>query len=482
MLTPNSLPATPTAVAGYGSCVGNRPGWPWGVRLIDQGSLNIVAPVPRNRVTALEALLESMGTDPGRNPVLPFERFPTIHFARLVLFPETTDHRGNAIPSTLVLATNFDGGIREHLDELVRTGGSGLDRIFGHCDGYPGPDGGSETARLRFLEAHRVRTHALFVNTRGRTVQQVARERSLNEAIQHFLSSRELSGRSDRAAVDAIKDFVGQSSELKWALEPPESAFAFRLVRTARLVGFALVAIALIATLFVLPLLDFVYRPLMQGFPFWSVLSPLPWIGLLLFLLILRLHELGNAPDNFRPPNARLRDNESVEDLGTHNQLSAIGFLQPGVFRRVAIRIVLWLINFSTENLFYRGHLAGVNTIHFARWVMLDRGRVYFFSNYDGSLESYNDDFVDLVPYGLNLVFSHAQGWPRTRFLIFGGARDEQAFKFHLRDHQTRTHLWYEAPPYEGLTAVNIDRNTRVREGLGRELSDAEAREWLKLL
>ncbi len=189
-----------------------------------------------------------------------------------------------------------------------------------------------------------------------------------------------------------------------------------------------------------------------------------------------------NIPDDFRPPNERLRENESYEDSGTHNQLSVIGFVQRGLFRRCLVRIVLWLMNFGTENLYYRGHLAGVNTIHFARWVMLDRGRVFFFSNYDGSLESYNDDFVDRIPYGLNLIFSNAQGWPRTRFLIFGGARDGQAFKFYLRDHQTRTHVWYVAPPIRGLTAVNIAHNTKIREGIGRQLNASQAAEWLRLL
>ena len=61
------------------------------------------------------------------------------------------------------------------------------------------------------------------------------------------------------------------------------------------------------------------------------------------------------------------------------------------------------------------------------------------FSNYDGSLDSYNDDFIDRVPAGLNLVFSNGRGWPRTLFLLFKGARDEQGFKFYLRNAQIPT-------------------------------------------
>ena len=450
--------------------------------MLDQESLNVVAFVCRSRVAELEKLLESISTDPGGNGTIPFKNFPNIHFARFVLFPESVDHHGNPIPPTLVLATDFDGGLQDHLHDLVRVGGDGLDAVFGNCADYPSPDERSEASRLSFLRAHRVKTHTLFVNTRGRTVEQVARERSLQEAIQAFLSGRDWSGMSAPGVVGAIKEFVGEKPELSWALEPPESALGFRLIRTLRLIGFVLGAITLIAALFVFPLLIFVRPQLMYDFPFLIVLFPVPWIGLILFLALLRFHELTNVPDNFRPPNDRLRENESYEDFGTHNQLSAIGFLQQGLFRRGVMRIVLWLMNFSTKNLFYRGHLAGVNTIHFARWLILEHGRVFFFSNYDGSLESYNDDFVDLIPYGLNLVFSHGQGWPRTRFMIFGGAGDEQAFKFHLRDHQTRTHVWYVAPTCRGLTAINMARNTKIREGIGRQRNAGQATEWLRLL
>ncbi len=450
--------------------------------MVDQESLNVAAPVRRSHLADLEALLESMSPDPGGNGTLPFARFPNIHFARIVLLPASVDGRGNAVPATLVLATNFDGKLRDHLRGLARLAGPGLDKIFDHCEDYPAADERSEASRLHFLRAHRVKTHTLFVNTRGRTVEQVTRERSLREAIQTFLSSGDWSGVGAPEVVGAIKAFVGEDAELSWALEPPESAFWFRLIRTSKLVGFALGALALTIALFVVPLLIFVRPQLMYDFPFLIVLFPFPWIGLILFLALLRFHEMKNIPDDFRPPNERLRENESYEDSGTHNQLSVIGFMQRGLFRRCLVRIVLWLMNFGTENLYYRGHLAGVNTIHFARWVMLDRGRVFFFSNYDGSLESYNDDFVDRIPYGLNLVFSNAQGWPRTRFLILGGARDEQAFKFYLRDHQTRTHVWYVAEPIRGLTAVNIAHNTKIREGIGRQLNASQAAEWLRLL
>jgi len=123
-----------------------------------------------------------------------------------------------------------------------------------------------------------------------------------------------------------------------------------------------------------------------------------------------------------------------------------------------------------------------VRTIHFARWVFIDaRQRIIFLSNYDGSLESYMDDFINKVGFGLNLVFSNGIGYPRARFLVKGGSTDERKFKEYLRRHQIPTQVWYKA--YPGLTAVDLERNLRIREGLeAPELAEPQAREWVALL
>jgi len=43
------------------------------------------------------------------------------------------------------------------------------------------------------------------------------------------------------------------------------------------------------------------------------------------------------------------------------------------------------------------------------------------------------------------------------------------------------TEVWYNAHP--SMTAVELERNSRIREGLqAPTLSDQEAREWIQLL
>ena len=106
----------------------------------------------------------------------------------------------------------------------------------------------------------------------------------------------------------------------------------------------------------------------------------------------------------------------ALEDHVVQNPFTAIGHVKPGRFRRWTLVVILFYLDYATRHFFNRGNLAGVKTIHFARWVFIDdKRRVFFASNYDGSLESYMDDFIDKVAWGLNLVFSNGVGYPRTQ-------------------------------------------------------------------
>ena len=110
-----------------------------------------------------------------------------------------------------------------------------------------------------------------------------------------------------------------------------------------------------------------------------------------------------------------------------------------------------------------------------------DKRRLLFASNYDGSLESYMDDFINKVAFGLNVVFTQRRGLPAhplARARRRQGRAEVQGF---LRRHQLPTDVWYKA--YPGLTAVDLERNSRSASGLERPtMTDAEAREWLGLL
>ena len=172
----------------------------------------------------------------------------------------------------------------------------------------------------------------------------------------------------------------------------------------------------------------------------------------------------------------------ALEDHGVTNQFSAMGSFKPGLVRRWTALFLLWLLDWAARHVYARGHLARVQTIHFARWVYLDDAhRLLFASNYDGSLDSYMDDFINKVAFGLNLVFSNGVGYPQTSDLIIGGAKNEQQFKNFIRRHQLPTEVWYNA--HRGLTAVDLARNERIRQGIERATpSEHDAAAWVALL
>jgi hypothetical protein len=422
-----------------------------------QAEITVVTVVKPEAVPALGELLDAMGRDVLGNDVVPFGGLTGTHFARFFLLSSAPAHDGRPLPAYLIFMSDVDGAPEEHLAQLVDVGGDGIDRLYCHCIGYPDAVPASREARLAYLRAHTVKADVSYVNTIGRTVQQIRQEAELREAIEAFLDRArpELVGGGPSEVRAAIRQFVASEPRLSWALAPaPKPPLSHRLRELVHLV------IPVILALLLLPVL-------------------LPVV--LVWLVIVRLHERRDPAPLVKPDRAHLTQLRALEDYTAQNQFIAAGLLKPGWFRHLTAVAVLWLVGFGARHLFNNGNLAGVKTIHFARWVLLDGAvRSVFASNYDGSTESYMDDFIDKVAWGLNAVFSNGAGYPETRWLLFGGARAEQAFKGFLRVHQLPTQVWFAA--YDQLSALNIVDNARIRAGLHGEMGAEETESWLRLL
>jgi hypothetical protein len=425
--------------------------------MVEQAAVTIIADVTPDRLDSLKAVLCEMQGDAAGNGVLPFGQFPTLHFARFLLLPPTNDLTGQPLPPSLVFLSDIDKPVGRYIDTLATGYGQGIDRIFGHCAGYPSGEAITPEHRRAYLRAHMTRAEAIYVNTIGRTVAQTHQEARLREAIEEFLDrSRERLSNADPVAVrGAIREFVTGEPSLIWAGRPAAGiGLRWWLKELPRLVGIALLLL---------------------------ILSPLIVLALPFWLLLLRIHERSDSAEDARPDPAHVREVSAREDFVAQNQFTGIGFVKPGWFRLLTATIVLRIVSFGVRYLFHSGSLTGVTTIHFARWVFLNDGRrMAFASNYDGSLESYMDDFINRVAWGLNAVFSNGMDYPRTNWLVFDGARDEQAFKRFLRVHQVPTQVWYSA--YDRLTAVNIANNAAIRAGLSGEMDAAATEAWLRRL
>ncbi|MCZ6860457.1 MAG: hypothetical protein O7I42_09305 [Alphaproteobacteria bacterium] len=81
-----------------------------------------------------------------------------------------------------------------------------------------------------------------------------------------------------------------------------------------------------------------------------------------------------------------------------------------------------------------------ISTIHYARWVIFDNDtRLLFTSNFDGTWKKYLEDFVNLIPDGLDAIWGNCVGYP--------GATPFEGFAKYVRDHQIKTDLFYAAYP-----------------------------------
>ncbi|MEU6426860.1 hypothetical protein ABZ860_13290 [Microbispora sp. NPDC046973] len=419
-----------------------------------QVAVMIHAPLDQDRVTDLRKRLGDISRAGMAGPPFHFGRMPGVHFARFFVLPADRDPSGAPLPAELVYLGEVDAPARRHLRTLLDVAADGLDEVFGHCPGYPGA-AAPRGERLRWLRRHSAPADAFYVNTVGRTVAQIRAEAELRQVIQDYLDRRgSWAEVPPQRARQAIQAHVRSRPELAWAFRPPPGpALWWRSREVLHRLG--------------VPLL------LLPALPILAVAVPV-------WLVLLRLHEIRDVPDTERPGHDRLLELADCEDDAAQNPFTAVGFVKPGTLRRLTTRVVFAAIDYAVRHHYNHADLAGVKTIHFARWVSLDGRRVLFASDYDGSLESYMDDFIDKLAWGLNAAFSNGVGYPRTRWLVTGGARDEQAFKYYLRRHQIPTAAWYSA--YDTLTARNIDRNARIRAGLRGDMTPDEAEGWLRLL
>ena len=430
-----------------------------------QSSFMIVATVDAHREEDLRRLLDTMNHKPGvidpHNSLIPFGEMSKVHFARVVILDDATmgDIAAYGLPTInfpkyLAILGDVDGPEEAFLIELVQRAADGLRQIFSHCEGYsPNID------LLSWTKNKSVSPAANYVNWIGRTVTQVREEEALRQSLEKFIqeNSASLAGAPPRQVHQALRRFAAaerQSGRLQLTPQEP-TPLGWQVRNALHLVGIP---------------------------PLLIVLLPLLLVYLPVFLILLRLREKSDpviAP-RVDPDHANLL--ARLEDHDVTNQFNALGSIKPGLFRLTTIMAVLLAIDYTARHVFNRGRLARVTTIHFARWVFLDgRKRVIFVSNYDGSLESYMDDFINKVYFGLNVVFSNGISYPRTNWLVLDGARDEQKFKNVLRRHQIPTQSWYNAFP--GLTARDRDRNALIRQGLEQDsMTDSELQAWLQLL
>ena len=410
-------------------------------------ALTIIAPIKPASSKALETALAEIAADLGHNRLVPFAALPTTHFARFVILPPA--HEAGA--AQLVFESNHDGEPDEYLDHLARVAPGGLDAIFGCCQGWPEGGVADVDGYSVFMRGHQRPAAAFHMGYRGHDKASVLNDLKVFDAIERWLDDAE----PDRAA---LAERSAHQLRARIARDVAASAPRLSLATAGRdhrlLLIIALSPLALVI------------------FPAYAVLA-----------LLLRRRELTDEVETVDDPPLpveALNALHAIEDNVAQNQLTHLAEIKEGRLRLFALRFVLWAINLLSRFVYNQGHLGGITTIHFARWVILEDGRLLFLSNYDGSWESYLGEFVDRAHSGLTAVWSHTVGFPRSKWIFGQGARDEEAFKRWTRRRQLLTQVWYSS--YPQFSIDNIRNAIAVREGLGADLGEKECRAWLTRL
>jgi len=402
---------------------------------MNQTPLTLIVPIRDGEVDPLRRVLEAR-EDALKNALA---RLGTVHYARWTILATANSYRAQ-----LAFESNFDGEIESHIDQLVRELGGLIDEIYRHCEGFsPGANG-------QYARKIRVKEIAFYQGAPGRTVKAIADEKALRAKLVTVLESGNWVGQSSRDIHAALQKQVLADPNFAWANAPVE-------IPGTNWLGLALVGLGLI------------------------VLSPL----LLLWALYLQFfHELRDPPGTITPND--VSDTQSaayvrLEDFSYQNQFSQIMEMKPSLARIVTVKGFFLLTRTLVKVLFVHGQLMGIPTIHFARWVLLDRDkRMLFFSNFDGSWRQYLGDFIDKSGWGLNGIFGNTKTFPRIWFIFFKGAYDEMHFLGWSRSTQIPTQVWYAAAVDQSIK--NINDNTMIRNDLSKSLDERGARLFLSRL
>jgi Dyp-type peroxidase family len=451
----------------------------------------IVAPVARGRVGALQRWLDPDSRGSAALPGFSFDDLATVHFASVVVFPAPAgDGLPDDLAGTLVFENCVDGSIDAYLDTLVHVGAGPLVELFSQCLDYEPRAAEPRTYLRTYLRSHVRMPHLHHIGTPRMATHHIESGVALRRVLDCALDEIVALGRSHDRARTIVERLrrrlrVPPSPEDHWHLAPdsvPDERYAWyadpvfpwmsRLRPWARLLAalvplFAVLWAAVWALVTGRGLTALIVAGLL-GAMAWAIWR---WLT-------------GRHPPPMVDP-ASVQRLAELEDVGLVNHMTSLAPLKPGLARRVALRVVLGAFNLAYRTVFTDltpGRLSGLPTIHFAQWTSVPYfdacGRptahkgLLFLSNYDGSWETYLDDFLAHLMHGVVAIWANTAGFPWPL--------DDPTFKRWARGRMSPWQVWHQHAGYERLTVSNIHNNDRIRKELlaGPE-SDHAARLWL---
>jgi hypothetical protein len=340
-----------------------------------------------------------------------FAKSPSTHFARWVIL----DDPDESIAPHLLFISNHDGPIPDYLQELVETMGVEMDAIWSHCEGYQSGDALDVETFTQFVLQHSLPTQGFYVGCRDTTALEILAAKTLRQRVEQLAQAH---------AAD-LETPLKEMAALTPGRAPQSSVPAWLLSKVGLLRS---IAVGLQSWVSVFP---------SQNNP-GDTVKPLP-----------RQKERMQAC-------AHLEDQLNANNILT-NPMTTLSPIK-SEFHKLFLTVVLWLVNLTGET--SRGRLIGISSIHFARWVIVDKGilndsrtsYLIFESNYRGSWDGYMNDFVYKTLIPMNLIWGNLKGFPTK------GCQDMEMFKQHQRLRQFPTQVYYCAYPELSVQNILCDR------------------------
>jgi len=425
-----------------------------------QHALTVIAKIKPGKGEELEALLNTIGQDvkgKRENSHLELGEIETLQFGRWALIP----NKRTGTWQYLFFSSNYDGSLADHLNEFADKSGEAMDKIWGCCEGYP-ENRTRNLAQykkdfLSFIKTHSIDYNAFYIGYRYETLRSKRIFMDFRDAVSDFFNLPDVA----KVAEGRLKHHLDRT--------PAEVLASFNDLPAAK------------------QFYDDRLKPAMDSLP-GKARRPRPRDFLTFPLFILDFIRLFIEVIIYRPLRNQITGREpalnidlddlnindgitDIEDVITQNQVTIISAIKPGWWTLFKLRVVLIGIHLVAKHFQNRGSLGGIATIHFARWVIIDKGRwLLFTSNYDGSWPSYIGDFVDKAAKGMDFIWTSAPRYPEQ------GAQDIEAFKNIIRVNQIRTQAFYSSVP--DTTVMNLLNDGEISTTLDK----AGSAEWLRRL
>jgi deferrochelatase/peroxidase EfeB len=465
--------------------------------------VTIIAPLALDRVAAADANIDALGNPPRHDIKAALDKLDGsdgTHFCSL--HAVRSKHLGKAY---LAFEFSADGTEDEAISRIVRAIGPNLAMVFSLASDWK-----AGTEIYAYLTAHKISIGVglfdspglAFAGTPGMSVGRIRAEHQLALRVTDILAAQ---GEDMWALerVNAVRKTLRDDPQFADMLETGTAAPPYAPLGTAGLivklsgsflttylwpVGISLLLLGLIGGIwnswhalgFWTLLGAFIYGALK-----WLIISGvIATIALVVALLVgyseLRSLEERDSLEERTADPVTLAAMFQRENHYTQNHMISVTQRKPGFVRWFTARLVFWVIGRLATYRYPPGFLSDIGTIHFARWVTVPGTRdLLFFSNFDGSWESYLEDFITKAHDGLTGVWSNSIGFPRSENLFEKGATDGERFKRYARQSMFPTRFWYSA--YPTFATNTIRTNTAIRLGLSGALTEDEATNWLAL-